>query len=218
MDVLHHDLGGTVAQLHTHVVPESLDLTGHQAGGDISDLLLGAGDDGDIHLMLGAEVLQGIQSQHLDARHGAPHKSLARIEHGEDIHAPLFEHGLVDEAAAQVSRADDDGVEARSNAEDLADLGEEVVDVIAVALLTEAAEAVEILADLGGGDVHHGGQLARGDAHLALGDQLPQVAVVAGEALDHGGGGVWGWGLVFVIHGDSLVAALRQMMLPRWGK
>ena len=137
--------------------PWPLDLTGHEAGGNVSDLLLGAGDDRDIHLMGGAEFLQGIQSQHLDACHGTAHQALARIEHGQDIHPALLEHGLVDEAAAQISRAHDDGMEARADTQNLADLGEEVVDVIAVALLTEAAEAVEILTDLGGGDVHHGG-------------------------------------------------------------
>ena len=210
MDVLHHHLGGRVAQLHTHVVPESLDLTGHKAGGDVSDLLLGAGDDRNIHLMLGAEVLQSIQCQHLDTRHGTAHKALTRVEHGEDIHPALLEHGLVDEAAAQVSRAHDDGMEARTDAQNLADLGEEVVDIIAVALLTKAAEAVEILTDLGGGDVHHGGQLSRGDPHLALGDELTEVAVVAGEALDDGGGGGWGGVLVFVIHGSSFLSMEKE--------
>ena len=70
----------------------------------------------------------------------------------------------------------------------MADLGAQLRHVVAVALLTESAEAVEILTDLGGRDVHLRAQRIGGDADDALVVEVVQIAVVAGESVDHGVG------------------------------
>ena len=57
--------------------------------------------------------------------------------------------------AAEISRTDDDGAIAFIDSEQLADLAVKIFYVISVALLAEAAKAVEILTYLRCGDVHH---------------------------------------------------------------
>ena len=70
----------------------------------------------------------------------------------------------------------------------MADLGAQLRHVVAVALLAEFAEAAEILTDLGGRDVHLRAQRIGGDADDALVVEVIQIAVVAGEPVDHGVG------------------------------
>ena len=57
--------------------------------------------------------------------------------------------------------------------------------IVAVALLAELTETAEILADLRGGDVHFLPQRIGGNAYHALVMQLVQIAVVAGQTMDH---------------------------------
>ena len=55
---------------------------------------------------------------------------------------------------AQMAHADDDKPVAVVDAQNVADLGPQLRHVVAIPLLAELAEAAEILADLGGSDVH----------------------------------------------------------------
>ena len=71
------------------------------------------------------------------------------------------------------------------HSQDAADLRVELFYVIAVALLAKLAEAAQILADLGRGNVHLLAQGVGGDAHHALGAQLGQLPVVTGKPPDY---------------------------------
>ena len=81
--------------------------------------------------------------------------------------------------------ADDDDLVAAVDAQNVADLGAQLRHVVTVALLAEFAEAAEILADLGGGDVHLCAQRVGGDADNTLVIQVVQIAVIAGKPVDH---------------------------------
>ena len=87
-------------------------------------------------------------------------KARGIVKQGGERHAALLEHRTADKGKTEMSRADDDCAVVLLHAEDLADLGVEVLDVVAVSLLSEPAEAVEILTDLGRGHVHHLRELA----------------------------------------------------------
>ena len=67
----------------------------------------------------------------------------------------------------EVPGADQRDVVLAGRAQDLADLGDERLDVVADPALAELAEAGEVAADLGGVDVGVVGELLRGDRLLA---------------------------------------------------
>ena len=73
---------------------------------------------------------------------------------------------------------------ARVQPQDRPEFLQQLVDIIAVALLAKAAEAVEILTDLRGRQSHAFRQGAGRDALHAVRLQLTNIAVVAGQALD----------------------------------
>ena len=54
-----------------------------------------------------------------------------------------------------ITRTDNDRTKPRRNAEEIADLAVQILDIIAIALLAEAAKAVEILTDLRCRYLHH---------------------------------------------------------------
>ena len=138
--------------------------------------------------MRGAEILQISQRQDADSGEHVARLPRSGIKHGDDIHTAFFKHGQVYQRAPEIPRTDDNGIEALPDREYLADLGKQVTDIVSVALLPEAAKAVEILPYLRCGHVHQGGQLAGRDAGTPLRDQFPQVAIVARQTSHHGGG------------------------------
>lgn len=110
------------------------------------------------------------------------------VEGGVEEEAALVEVKVLQQRVTEVARADDDEAALVIHAEDVADLGAQLHDVVAVALLTKFAEAAQILPDLRGGHAHALAERAGGDAHDALGVQLVEVTVVAGKTPDHGVG------------------------------
>ena len=87
---------------------------------------------------------------------------------------------------AEVAGAEEGDVVLARGAQDLADLADQRVDVVADAALAELAEAGEVAADLGRVDVRVLGELLRGDrlaAHLAgLGQHLQVAREARGDA------------------------------------
>ena len=73
----------------------------------------------------------------------------------------------------------------RGDTEDLPDLIVQRTDIVSVALLSESAEAVQILPDLRGGQPHLSGKLLGGDPNCALCCQLTEKPVIARQAADH---------------------------------
>ena len=67
------------------------------------------------------------------------------------------------------------------DAQDPGDLRIKILYIISISLLPEAAEIIEILADLGGGDLHPGTQLIGRDPFDPLLHQLAQIAVIPGQ-------------------------------------
>ena len=124
---------------------------------------------------------------------------------------------LVGGEDAAGARADDDEPVALVDAQNMADLGAQLRHVVAVALLAELAEAAQILPYLRGGDVHLRPQGVRADAYHTLVIQVIQVAVVAGQPVDHSIGDFLFFhietlfGLEYGAKHRNLVAILQQV-------
>ena len=84
------------------------------------------------------------------------------------MEADLFKVEVLQQSVAQMAYADDDKAVALVDAQDMPDLGAKLGHIVAIALLTELTEAAQILADLGGGDIHFAAQGVGGDAYNAL--------------------------------------------------
>ena len=91
---------------------------------------------------------------------------------------------VLHQCVCQMPGADDDQAALRVDTENAPDLGTQLDDIIAVALLTEFAEAAEVLADLRSGDAHAVSERAGRNADGFLGMQVVQIAVVARQAAD----------------------------------
>ena len=92
------------------------------------------------------------------------------IEDGDDAEAVVGEDVRGGDRLAEVAGAEQGDVVLPGGAQDLADLRDQRVDVVAHATLAELPEAAEVAADLGGVDVGVVGELLGGDrvlAHLA---------------------------------------------------
>jgi hypothetical protein len=122
---------------------------------------------------------------HLDAVDLSADDILIDVKERKSLHAASCEHIGGGECATEVSGTYDDGVVALADTEQLADLGYKILDVIAVALLSEAAEAVEILSDLRRGDIHYLRELGGGDAESALLEQIREISVISWKSFNY---------------------------------
>ena len=76
------------------------------------------------------------------------------VEHTDQPEAQLFKRHMPGNCLAQIASADQDTGVMFLDAQDLFNLLTELGDIVAVSLLTKAAETVKVLADLRGGESH----------------------------------------------------------------
>ncbi len=104
------------------------------------------------------------------------------VEDGDDAEAVVGEDVARRDGPAEVARAEQRDVVLAGRPEDLADLRDERLDVVADPALAELAEAGQVATDLGRVDVRVVAELLRGDRLLAHLLGLREDLQVAGEA------------------------------------
>jgi len=104
------------------------------------------------------------------------------VEDGDHLEAVVGEDRRAGDRLAEVAGPEEGDVVLAGGAEDLADLGDQRVDVVADAPLAELAEPREVAANLGRVDVRVVGQLLRGNRVLAHLARLGQHLEVARES------------------------------------
>ena len=92
---------------------------------------------------------------------------------------------VIEQRAAQIARADQNSGALILQAENRAQLLQQLIDIVAVALLSKTAEAVKVLPDLRCGQPHTLGERAGGNALYAFALELADVAVITRQAPDH---------------------------------
>ena len=107
------------------------------------------------------------------------------VEHRLHVKAFLRKAGIIRHRAADVARADDNDMVFVVQAQNFADALLQIGHMIPVSLLAKAAEAVDILPDLRGGQVHALAQLLGGNAHNARLFKLTQMAVIHRQPTHH---------------------------------
>ena len=117
----------------------------------------------------------------LDVADRPPDLLRVGVEDGGDVDPVLGEDRRARDRLAEAAGADQRDVVLALRAQDLADLAEQRVDVVADPALAELAESREVAPDLGRVDVRVVGDLLRGDALLAHLLRLGQHLEVAGQ-------------------------------------
>src|SRR5699024_10485497 len=115
---------------------------------------------------LAAEVLQAVQGTDGDAADGLAHQGGADVKRGDQCKAIVVVGDKAADGGAQPAAAQQDGGQPLAPAKEQPfQDGKQFVHRIADALpAVDVADAVEILADLGGGGAHLRGKLPGGDA------------------------------------------------------
>ena len=207
-------LGG---QLHIGEIPEAADAQADEPVGQGLGHVLRHGQHRHVGLVVGHIFLQLVHGAHRHAADLRADEGGGDVEGGVDAEADLVKVEVLQQGVAQMARADDDEPVALVDAQNMADLGAQLRHVVAVALLAELAEAAQILPYLRGGDVHLRPQGVRADAYHTLVIQVIQVAVVAGQPVDHSIGDFLFFhietlfGLEYGAKHRNLVAILQQV-------
>ena len=117
-------------------------------------------------------------------------KRLILVKNTNKLKTAFFVEYLVGNSFTEISRSDKNCLYLFIYAEYLADFAVKLRHVVAVTLLSEAAETIEIVAYLGSSESHSGGKLLRAYAYYAVFLKGLQKAVITGEALDNGYGDI----------------------------
>ena len=184
VDILGEDLAADV-QLRIGEIPDPAHAERNELLGDLLRDMLGHGQYRNIGMARGeivADLVERADKHVVDAR---ANERGGDVERGVEQKTGLHEVKVAQQRVAQVAGADDDEAVLLIHAENVTDLGAQLQNVVAVALLAEFTEAAEILPDLRGGDVHFLPQRIGGNAYHALVMQLVQIAVIAGQTMDH---------------------------------
>ena len=151
MDIFYH--GRTLGiilelKLDAREVPKAPHAAIGQTVGDLFGGTFRNGQNGKVHVILLTKALERVHVANSQPVHGFSNQCGIDVEQSDDVYAALFKHGRTHQRATQIANTDDDGTKSCTDAKDLGNFSIKIVDVIAVALLTEAAEAVEVLTDL----------------------------------------------------------------------
>ncbi len=130
---------------------------------------------------VGDDVVEVVDRPHRDAAELLADQLRGAVEDRDDPEAVVGEDVGGGDRLAEVAGAEQGDVVLARGAQDLADLGDQRLDLVADAALAELAEAREVAADLGRVDVGPGGELLGGDRLLAHLPGLDQDLQVAGE-------------------------------------
>ena len=114
------------------------------------------------------------------------HKVRGNIKGCIHVEANLFKVKVLQQGVTQVAHTDYNEAVALVNAQNMANFRAEFGNIVAIPLLAEFTEAAQILADLGGGDVHFAAQGVGGNAYDSLVIQIVQITIVAGKTVDNG--------------------------------
>ena len=190
VDIFKFYIRRRAGQLHIGKVPKAPDTKIDQMSGCVLSDRLGNGQHDYIHVVGMNEVIQLGHGIHRHAVDDGAGELRVDIKGGVYSETGLGEGKILQQGMTQVAHSDHDEMMIIVHAQDMADLRTKLFHIVAVALLTELAEAAEILSDLGSSDIHFLSQGVGRDPHHAPGTEVRQLSVVTGEAPDDGVGDI----------------------------
>ncbi len=182
VNAFNDDLGMVDLYIVVGEIPKRLNSAGYQAFGKIlSDLARNAEHSG-IHLIFTAEFFYIIAVLHHNPVYTAAYNSRIFIKHSAKIKSGKRKIDICGEGTSEVADAYEYRFKFFIKPQDFTYFIMEKCYIITVALLTESAEAVEILPYLRGGKAHQFGKLLRGDSADAFFEQFTQKTIITGKS------------------------------------
>ena len=145
MNVFNHNILVSFGQVKVREIPESLYAALHQQVGALSRSGLGNAQHGYLGAHNCGKIRHAVHTAYLYAAHGHAYLVFVRVENAAQLHAVFLEIYVNGKRPAQVSRTYEDDLFPAVKSQYLAYLRPKLRQIVAVALLTEAAEAVKIL-------------------------------------------------------------------------
>ena len=184
VDVFEKDVRHRGRELHVREVPEPADAQLDKPVGQRLRTVLRHGEPGDVEVIFADIVLQLVhRADDVVVDFGAD-KGGGDVEGGVNLEADLLEVEVLEQGMAEVAGTDDNQLVPIVDAQNVADFGAQLGDVIAVSLLAELTEAAQILPDLGGRDVHFAAQRIGGYADDAFVIEVIQIAIIPGQTMN----------------------------------
>ena len=154
MNVFHRKSGIMHADIVMAEIPEAFDAHCHQTADQIFRRHFRHAQNRNVRLFCLTELLQIIGMPDGDAFEDLTGIVFVPVEDAGDRKALFLKIHMGQDRSAQIARSDQDGLFGQVQSQDLADLFPQRYHVVAIALLTESAKAVEILPDLRSGQTH----------------------------------------------------------------
>lgn len=173
MHVLYSDVLELNCKIVVREIPESCDAVAYQLVGDLLSVSLRYAQYSNCRRVLLAEFFQLIGVFNGQGTHKYTCQIGVAVKDTYKFAASGLKIYMSSDSSAKIACADDYRFEIFVNTEDLAYLVIEILNVVAVTLLTETAEAVEILSDLRCGELH---QLRKFTGRYALDSELHQFS------------------------------------------
>ena len=184
-----HVLDGSPRKLHPEVFTRKIPYPPHSradsAGSGAVRHTLRQGENGDVHGVIPDKAFKLAYVQNGHGANAFPNLIRVNVKGGDELRSAFFKAEIEGEGFPEVSEPDNNSSEPVAHTEGrgypIAELG----DVVPVPLLTEAAEAVEVLPYLGCCNPHYAAEFAGGDLLHPLGRQKVEIADIPRKSFYH---------------------------------
>ena len=161
MNVNNRDIGILKLQIIMAEIPEAFYPQMDKLIGNRLNLILWDAQNCGIRCVLSAEIIERIDMANRKTADGFSDKALLFIENAYKLKALRLEIHMKRNRPREISRADENGFLSIRKAQNVSYFIMKLLDIIAIALLTKASEAVQILPDLAGSKPELFGKLNR---------------------------------------------------------
>ena len=182
VDIFDSDIFIVDAKVIVGKVPECLDTEFYELFGDFLSISLWYAQHSHSGLMFFTESFKVIVMHNCQPCDFKADNSFICIEDTCKFTAAGFKIDMRRYSTPEVACAYKDSIESFIDTEYLAYLFMQAFDMVAIALLAEAAEAIEILSYLGSGKLHSQGKFTGGDTFDTLFHKLTQKSIIARKA------------------------------------
>ena len=163
-------------------IPDCLDSCCYQTIRNLGSLCLWYGKSRDLDLILFYKAFQIVHGPDFNPADHQTDQLGIDIKHPFDHKTSPFKICIIGDCLSQISGSDDDQIVLLVDSQNLCNFRVQIFYIIAIALLSEAAEIIQILADLRSCNLHAVAQFIGRDTLHSFFNQLPQIAVIAGQS------------------------------------
>lgn len=172
-------------------IPETLHAQVYQHIGDFLHITAGNAYNCANRVIVNAEILQVIYMPYGNSFYHVAADSFILVENSDKFETAVLVEYFICYGFAQIAGADKDCFKLLVNAENLADFLLKFRNVVAIALLAESAETVEVVADLGSGQPHSVSKFFRTYTNDSVVFKALQKSVISGKSFYYRYGNVF---------------------------